>query len=233
MLPGCGAVRAALFDDPDGIDIGSAAELEEACEELETDGELVFEVVFEAATSGCDWGEGGNQDAEQGFLTARTEATQSLELDEGDIACDLDFEFTDISSDYDPVMYYDDNFVFAFNDVVLASSYAPWIDAFEQEGSLAFYSWEDIVGTEVQFSGVPSYCLGEEEGLADCRIPPPETQGVMALDFDDSLDSELAFRALEAEELRFMFAAMGDNDDSDCYHEAFAFEVRIPYVSTD
>ena len=88
------------------------------------------------------------------------------------------------------------------------------------------------MGSEVQFNGVPSYCLGESEGLADCVIPQPETQGVMALDFDDSIDSELAYRALAEGEIRFMFAAMGDNDDSDCYHEEFAFEVTVPYVST-
>ena len=27
-----------------------------------------------------------------------------------------------------------------------------------------------------------------------------------------------------------MFAAMGDNDNTDCYHEEFAFEVTVPYV---
>ena len=60
--------------------------------------------------------------------------------------------------------------------------------------------------------------------------PPPETGGIMELEFDDSLDTELAYRALEAGEIEFMFAAMGDNDNSDCYHEEFAFEVTVPYV---
>jgi len=231
-LTGCGAVGVKLSDDDDnGIEIGSAEELEDACEELEVAGEEVFEVVFEASTGGCNWDEDGNLPASQGLLTARTEVIQVIELEETQLACDLDFEFTDISSEYDPRMYYDDNFVFSFNDVVLASSYAPWVDVFDQEGSLAFYDWEQIVGSEIQFSGVPSYCLGEDEGLSECRIPPPETQGVMALEFDDSLDTELAFRALEEGEIRFMFAAMGDNDSSDCYHEEFAFEVTVPYVS--
>ena len=234
MLLACGVADVKLSqDDDEGIEIGSASELEDACEELESAGEEVFEVVFEASTDGCSWGEDGNLEASQGYLTARSEVFQTLSLEDGKLACDLDFEFTEISADYDPRMYYDDNFVFAFNEVVLASSYAPWVEEFDQDGSLAFYDWEAIVGTEVQFSGVPSYCLGEDEGLSECRIPPPETQGVMELDFDDSLDTELAFRALEDGEVRFMFAAMGDNDGSDCYHEEFAFEVTVPYVSVD
>ena len=61
-------------------------------------------------------------------MTARTATVQTIELDEGEVACDMNFEFTDISADYDPMMYYDDNFVFTFNDVVLATSYAPWVD---------------------------------------------------------------------------------------------------------
>ena len=228
---GCGVADVKITaEEENGIEIGSASELEDACEELEEAGEQVFEIVFEASTGGCDWGEDENLDAAQGLVTARSSAFQTIELDAGQVACDMNFEFTDISSEYDPMMYYDDNFVFTFNDVVLATSYAPWVDEFEQDGSLAFYDWSDIVGSEVEFSGVPSYCLGQDEGLSDCRIPPPETGGVMALEFDDTLDTELAYRALEAGEIEFMFAAMGDNDNSDCYHEEFAFEVTVPYV---
>ena len=157
----CGAVNANLDEDEDnGISIGSAEELEDACEELEIAGEEVFEVVFSASTGGCDWGQDGNLDEAQGYLTARSESTVTIELDAGQIGCDLDFEFTDISSDYDPRMYYDDNFVFTFNDVVLASSYARWIPQFDDEDGLAIYDWDAIVGSEVEFSGVPSYCLG-------------------------------------------------------------------------
>ena len=35
-----------------GIEIGSASELEDACEDLESAGEQVFEIVFEASTGG-------------------------------------------------------------------------------------------------------------------------------------------------------------------------------------
>ena len=231
IFSACGAVDAKLRDGG-GIQIGSAQDLEEACEENDIAGEEVFEVFFSATSGGCDWGDAGNLPAEQGYLTARVEDEFSIELDSDRIGCDLDFEFTDIDADYDPMMYYDDNFVFAFNDVVLASSYAPWIEEFGEEDGLSIYEWDAIVGSTVQFSGVPSYCLGEDEGLSECRIPPPETGGIMALEFDDSLDSVLAYRALSEGEIRFMFAAMGDNDDSDCFHEDFVFEVTVPYVLT-
>ena len=231
IFSGCGAVDAKLQDDG-GIEIGSAQDLEEACEDNELAGEEVFEVVFSATSGGCDWDEQGNLPAQQGYLTARVEAEFSIELESDRIGCDMDFEFTDIDADYDPMMYYDDNFVFTFNDVVLASSYAPWIDEFEEEDGLSIYDWDAIVGSSVQFSGVPSYCLGQDDGLSECRIPPPETGGIMALEFDDSLDSALAYRALSDGEIRFMFAAMGDNDNSDCFHEDFVFEVTVPYVTT-
>ena len=67
-------------EEENGIEIGSASELEDACEELEDAGEQVFEIVFEASTGGCDWGDDGNMDATQGFVTARSEAFQTIEL---------------------------------------------------------------------------------------------------------------------------------------------------------
>ena len=106
MLLACGAVNAKLIDEDGGIVINSASELEEACEELEIAGEEVFEVVFEAATTGCDWGASGNLEAAQGILTARTEAVENLELGSGELACDLDFEFTDISGEFDLGVYH-------------------------------------------------------------------------------------------------------------------------------
>ena len=85
------------------------------------------------------------------------------------------------------------------------------------EDELPVWDWASIAGAELEFGKVPTFCLGEEEGRATCDIPPPETPGEMALDFDDDLVAELSLRALEQDRMAFTFITFGDNDAAtDC-----------------
>jgi hypothetical protein len=219
-------------DDDDGVDIGDADDVADLCDEAEPE-TITLTVEFPAPEPGCDWGEDGNLDPENAFVRARREQVDSLELPENAVICDVVFDFAGINGGQGTPMVYDDNFFFLFNGVVLASSYQPLVEEFPLEDDLYYlYDWDSIVDRPFEFDNdIPTYCLGEDDGLASCDIPPPETNGIMSLSFESSVVNELAFRAIEAGAYDFTFVTVGDNDDTDCYHEDFAFDVEIPYVT--
>ena len=213
------------------LDLNSAKDVQQACEdredEIQTD---TIRVTFEATTGGCAWEEDGNLAAQDGYLTARVEQTEGLGLGADQVVCDMDFAFAgDVGLEQDIV--YDDNFLFTFNDVVLAASYGPWVEALPADGNLRIYDWESIAGLENLFdSSIPTYCLGAAAGLAECEIPPPETTGPIKLAFDTSVTSTLSYTAIDQDRFDFGFIATGDNDPTtDCSHETFYFDVTVPY----
>ena len=233
----CSGCASGALDDGDKgsadnrFNIDSTEDIETIC----TDNEPVsvtLLVEFPATSPGCPFGEDDNLDAEQGVITARVEQFSELALPDEVVVCDLSFDFVGISGGEGTPMVYDDNFWFTFDDVVLAGSYGPMVEQFDTEGSLPLYSWDQIVGTEFEFDdSVPTFCLGESDGRSECEIPPPETDGIMSLQFGDDLVNELSLRAVQSERFDFSFITMGDNDpDQDCAHEYFAFSVEVPYV---
>lgn len=230
-LVACNSGKGELDDDDDGVDLGDAGDVADLCEEEEPE-TVTLTVEFPATSGGCDWGEDGNLDPSQGIVTARLEQTDSLELPDDAVICDVTFDFEGITGGEGTPMVYDDNFFFTFNGVVLAASYGPMVESLPSDDIYYTYDWEALAGTGFEFDDrVPTYCLGEDEGLSVCEIPPPETNGVMSLQFDSGVVNELAFRAIEAGAYDFTFVTIGDNDDTDCYHEDFAFTVEIPYVT--
>ena len=221
----------------DGIDastdggVNDAEDVRELCEEGEPE-TLTLTVEFPALRGGCPWGEDGNLDPDQGVVTARIEQVSSLELPEDAVVCDVVFDFEGLNGGSGTPMFYDDNFLFTFNDVVLAASYGPMVDEFtEEQGLYRRYEWSALRGYGFEFDDrVPSYCLGEDEDLASCSVPPPETDGALVLSFEPEIVQELAFRAVEEDRYDFTFITIGDNDDTDCAHERFLFEVAVPFV---
>ncbi len=210
--------------------IDSVQALRDVCDEHEPES-LELDVFF-PATYGCEWGVGGNWEATSGVVAARTEQVTSLEIPEGGIVCGLDFEFDGVDPGFEQVMEYDDHFMLNFNEVVLAASYGDMVDRFETSDGLALYDWDDLQGFPIELHGdVPDYCVGEDDGLSDCTIPPSETPGPIALSFEGDLVDRMSFRALEAGEYTFGFVATGDDNDTDCSHEDFEFVVTAPVVT--
>jgi hypothetical protein len=167
----------------------------------------------------------------QGAVTARHEERVRVQVPEGGVICGMAFDFR-LEADVDPVMEYDDNMFFLYDEALLAASYGPMVDVFPQESGLPVWSWGALAGYEFGFDPeTPSWCLGEADGRSTCEVPPPETSGPLRLDFDPDLVNELAFRAVELGKTEFGFVTIGDNDpELDCRHEAFAFDVELPVV---
>ena len=212
-------------------EIETADDIRTACEDYEPE-DVDLSVTFEELDDGCPFGEDDNLPAENGVFTARIEQYAALELPEGGVICDLEFDFTGLDPSFEQEMEYDDNFLMTFNDVVLATSYAPLIDEFEEEDGLPFYDWSRMEGEDLEFDDdIPTWCLGEETGDSECTIPPPETDSTMAVSFGGELVDKLALVAVDANKFEFGFVSMGDNDDTDCSHSDFTFTVNAPVVT--
>lgn len=201
-----------------------------ACEEY-TPEDVELSVTFEALDQGCPFGEGENMPAEDAIFTARIEQVEALEIPEGGVICDLAFDFGGVSGGQGQDMEYDDNFLLALNDAVLATSYAPLIEGLATDDDLSIYDWGGVVGLPLYFNDIPTWCLGEATGESECTIPPPETSGTLALSFGGDLVDQLALRAIEEARFDFSFVSFGDNDGTDCSHETFTFTVVAPVVT--
>jgi len=222
-LPACTA-SGVLGGPIDSID-----DLREACDEG-TPEDVELNVSFNGLDGGCDFGSKDNLPADQGVLTARREQIVSLNLPAGGVACDLDFDFAGIDPSLQQSVTYDDHFFLTFAGVVLAASSAPLVDVLPDDEGLRFWDWPAIVGTPFDFDGVPTYCLGEEEGVSDCTLPPPDTPGPLSLSFGGDLVDRLSLNAIEQDNFNFGFIVTGDNDNSDCSMEPFDFTVVAPVV---
>lgn len=214
------------------LEITSAADILKTCEdrasEIKTES---VRIEFGTPEGDCGWGENGNLTEEDGTLTARIEQTESLGVPDDVLVCDMLFAFAG-EAGLEQDIEYDDNFIFVFDGVVLASSYRPWIDLLETENDFPLYDWATIAGQDNAFdNNIPTFCLGEDQGMAECDIPPPETTGPIRISFDTELTAELSFRAIESQLYDFTFITTGDNDAStDCSHEPFFFDVEVPYL---
>jgi hypothetical protein len=234
LVAGCASGKGSTEGE---VDSGGPAaptspeDIAELCDQGEPQ-VLARTLSFPATERGCDWGEGGNLDRDDAHVSAREEQLAALALPEGAVICDMAFDFAGVNGGEGTPMEYDDNFFLAFNDVVLAASYKPLVDVLPVEDELyRVYSWGALAGQPFEFNDTTSYCLGEDEGLASCDVPPPETRGLLQMAFAPEVANQLAFRAIAEGRAEFNFITIGDNDDTDCFHEEFAFEVEVPFVT--
>jgi hypothetical protein len=223
---GDGAADPPQIESPDTI--------RELCDEhVDEQRAATLEVFFPATRAGsCRWGQDGNLQPSQGRLTARVEQKVSVEVPGGGIICDMAFDFGGVDPSMRQILEYDDNFLLAFNDAVLAASYGAMVEPLAKVGDIHIYEWARLAGFPIDFDpGVPRYCLGREVELSRCTIPPPETPGVIALAFDPVLVDQLSFLAANEQRHEFRFVTMGDNDRQlDCFHEDFRFDVELAYI---
>lgn len=218
-----GKVRLSGEEDADEID--------EICDDHADDVlEDAVEVVFEATTGQCPWGQDDNLEMLDTYLTARVEQTETLDLDDQVLLCDMDFDMTGLVPGEVQLMIYDDYFFFTFDDIVLASSHAPAVAEMDTDGGMPVYDWASIAGAPFPV-GDAHFCLGEETGDALCEIPNTQTEGPISLRFGRDVTNELSARALAEERFEYGFVTTGDNDPAtDCQHAKFGFTVHVEYL---
>ena len=229
LVAGC--VGSGPIDDP--RQISDTEQLRRACEAGQPE-DVRLDAYFPRAVEGCRFGEDGNLPPADGLITARREDVVELDVPSGGVVCGLDFDFTGADPDLQQYMRYDDHFMMTFDDAVLATNYGPMVSLFPSEDGLRVYSWDALAGYDFDFdNSVPNYCLGQDEGLSDCTIPPPETPGPIALSFQGELVDRLALRALELDRYELALVTTGDNDWSDCSHSAFSATVMASVLTFD
>lgn len=212
---------------PDPVDPG---DVRDACEVGEREAlEVLLELPGNAGLRRCPWGEGDNLGPAQERATARIEDTTGPALPEGVVLCDLALDFRVEAS-----FRYDDNFVLLFGDSVLAASDRSLVERLPRSGLVRRWDWSRVAGAPMLVSGSDPYCVGADEGLAECTLPASDLSDRLALAFDPALVDELSFRAFEAGRADFTMIAIGDNDPAtDCRYGELGVEVGAEFVRTE
>jgi len=174
----------------------------------------------------CNWGNGGNLSALNGFLRARDEQSQTLNIPNGALFCGISLSFNPSGQS----MYYDDEIFLMFNDIIFAASQS-YSNLLETRDGFMRYDWSRLVGKNY-LSSYPQYCVGQ-----NCTIPVTQTQGTMSMQITDEVARNLALALGVGEggevgsgSFQFKFATLGDNDSGDCRHSRFDFNVTVKYV---
>jgi len=199
----------------------------------------------EAGTTLAHLNAAGNGPRINSFVMARVEQAHSVQLPSAGKVCDIDFNF--------PVqtMQYDDEIFLLLNGFVLMSStnYATnsgssyYIDHGLEVNDLGLqiYNWmggnNRLYGLHYNHAVTPKYCLGLNSSTPEynnkCQIPPTETNGQIKLDIPQSDIIRLGYSTnnlTNISSLNFGFVSTGDNDNGDCEHSAFSFDVTVKYI---
>lgn len=214
------------------LDLTDAESIREMCKDGSYDVSS-FEVTFPKLEPDCPWNENGNMGQVNGQLTVRVEQTTTLEMPDGAVACDLDFDFTGGEGAYQN-MEYDDFIFLVFDGVVLTSTHRDLVESLPvDDDGMPVWDWDSVVGSDWPWGDDDIYCLGEEDG-SWCEIPPTESAGRISLQYSRDTVADLAWRIAGRTDLEMMFVTTGDNDaDTDCRHEEFSFTVDVPWIPVE
>lgn len=224
LLLGCsGEIDIASLEDP--------GDIRDLCQER-TPEVITLDVEFPASNENCPWGLADNLDRQNGLFTARSEQRVALDVPEDAILCDLVLDFGGASPEDVRHIVYDDHFFFDFDDIVMASSLSAAVARLPKAGDLPMWDWPSLVGMDYHaVDQEQTFCLGQDEGEADCVIPGTEVEGELSLSWSADLVAELSLSAIEQKRYEFAFVTTGDDDaETDCRHEDFSFSVQIPYL---
>lgn len=214
-------------------------------------------VHFPAAIE-CEFNEGGssaedlnylgNGPRKNGKIRARIEQYDQITVPNNGKICDLDFDFPE------QTMEYDDEILLLMNDYVVMSStnYSTESGSHHYDNGfkvnqygLQEYKWMGDNGFYNLYYGIgvtPKYCLGVDPADPDydqkCTIPQTQTVGQMKLDIpkDKIIELSTVSGLMEGSNynqstINFGFVTTGDNDNGDCEHSAYSFDVSIQYIS--
>lgn len=187
----------------------------------------------------------GNGPRENLKIRARIEQSFTATLPANSTVCDMDFNF--------PLqtMQYDDEVLLLMNNNVVMSSQNYSENMPEHSGigfkvnDLGFmeYKWMGTNGLydlSYYHNLTPKYCLGLDQSTPDydnkCFIPVTETLGQLKLDIPKNeiikigVTSRNYSNPSAPTEIDFGFVTTGDNDDGDCEHSAYSFNVDVKYI---
>ena len=178
-------------------------------------------------------------------IRARVRQDFQLTIEEDETLCNMDFNFPN------QTMQYDDEIFLLLNDYVMISSqnYSESeihpTGLYTNEWNLQEYSWlgeegmYGLYGLYYDWNVTERYCLGISNDDPDfnekCDIPQTESVGEMKLEIPKEEIIKIGALSTSPEEIdqtknyQFSFITTGDNDNGDCEHAAYSFEVEVTY----
>jgi hypothetical protein len=175
-------------------------------------------------------------------IRAKVRQNFKVEVSEEETLCDMNFNFPNQQ------MKYDDEIFLLLNDYVIISSQnysesSKHPNGFiTNEWGLQEFNWlgdNALYGLFYDINFTPKYCLGvspdDPEYSSKCAIPQTDTVGEMKLSIPNeeiikiSVLSQSAGTEEANKEFNFSFVTTGDNDNGDCEHAAYSFDVELKY----
>ena len=200
----------------------------------------------EQGNSASDVNSLGNGPRKDGKVRARIEQQDAIVLPSLGKICDVDFTFPTQAMEYD-----DEIFLTLNNFVLMASTnYATNSGSNHYLNGLAVdsrglqtYKWSGTNSLYNLFYGqgvTARYCHGVNSNTPGyenkCLLPATQQLGTIKLDIPKEKIVELAVvsdlmgqSSNQATALNFGFVSTGDNDNGDCEHSAFSFELSVKY----
>lgn len=196
------------------------------------------QAVFFPAVRECPWDQGDNLSRLNGSIRARSEQYQNVQFPKLSRLCGMKFNFPTQN------MEFDDEIFLLFGRYVVGSS-QDYGAGYRNDASKGFvidadgyetYSWLGANGLRNLYydHGVSGkHCLPG----TTCSMPLTETEGNMSVNIPDSEAIRLGLKAglkfdsaVMSQELKIGFVTIGDNDNGDCRHLDFRFDVTFNYV---
>lgn len=229
----------------------------ELCKNIEDKVQLSQIITF-PATDNCQFNEDANRDdvdalnefmngpRRDGRVRAHLRQDFDINLPDGAVLCDIDFDFPEQDMEYD-----DEIFLLLNNYVMLMStdysknsSFRDYRDnglAVNSQGLTVFnwYGDNDLYNLKYGRNKAPTYCQGVSQAdplySQKCRVPKTESRGKIKLDIPKA--DIIRMGSLKMEEsfpgMRFSFVSTGDNDDNDCEHSEYSFAISAQFVVSD
>ena len=198
------------------------------CENLPT--KNIQKILSFPARKDYNWGKNGNLSRLNLYFRAQAIQSKKVDLEQGALLCNLDVQAKE-------KFVYDDHFLFAINNNILASSNESLIcsddKACLEKDKNSLFTWDfDIMKNINLFSSREKiYCFGSNlENSSNCVIPSTERQGLLQINLGDDASVILGEKFKKSSSLDFSMILTGDNDSGDCMHSGVEMNVDIQYV---
>lgn len=216
----------ADYGNPPGVD-----NLINSCADAKARGKIQVKTVqinFEDNVDQCPFGTGDNLSSKNGYVRARIEQAQKVDVPSGATVCQVSMDNFEQQS-----FLYDDNIILTLNSYILAST-TNFSKHLQSANGYYKYDWSRLVDKDAQNGAADStpanqYCAGKADGLSSCLFPQTETVGRVDLQFNERVVQNI-LGMTSASDITLRMITTGDNDaKTDCHHSPVRLLVQVEY----
>lgn len=232
--------QEVIHEDPEVAEVMTTCEQAKAANQIlvkhiTVDFPKTYNCSFnEKGESSRDINELGNGPRIDFKVMARTEQSFVAELPADATICDMDFDFPEQTMEYDDeiLLTLGGKVLFMSTDYSQMSSYKQYQQnglAVNKEGQVQ-YKWmgaNALYNLNYNHNLADQYCYGIPKDSEGCQIPRTEELGQIKLD----IPKEKIIALKNGPRMNFNFITTGDNNDGDCEHSDFSFEIEVKYIN--